>query len=80
MRKLKKDSAKECRRIVFKLNQLKQASHVFKVNMNAKQLALNGFILTPMEYHSQPVVVMAEGGQKAIRFFKNLMMNRIKWN
>lgn len=23
---------------------------------------------------------MAEGGQKAIRFFKNLMLNRIKWN
>lgn len=48
--------------------------------MNAKQLALNGFVLTPLEYHSQPVIVMAEGGQKAIRFFRNLMMNRIKWN
>ena len=80
MRKLKKDSAKECRRIVFKLNKLQDPSQIFKVNMNAKQLALNGFILSPAEYHSQPVFVMAEGGQKAIRFFKNLMVNRIKWN
>lgn len=47
--------------------------------MNAKQLALNGFILNPAEYHNQPVLVMAQGGQKAIRFFRNLMVNRIKW-
>ncbi len=47
MRKLKKDSDKECRRIVFKLNHLNDQSHIFKVNMNAKQLALNGFILKP---------------------------------
>lgn len=48
--------------------------------MNAKQLALNGFVIVPKQYHNQPVIIMAEGGQKAIRFFKNLMMNRIKWN
>ena len=47
--------------------------------MNAKQLALNGFVLKPNEFHRQPVLVAAEGGQKAIRFFKNLMVNRIKW-
>lgn len=47
--------------------------------MNAKQLALNGFVMKPNEFHRQPVLVVAEGGQKAIRFFKNLMMNRIDW-
>lgn len=80
MRKLKKDSSKEYRRIVFRLNKLQDRSHVFKVNVNAKQLLLNGFVITPTEYHSQPVIIMAEGGAKAIRFFKNLMINRIKWN
>jgi hypothetical protein len=44
---------------VFKLNNLKDPSQIFKVNMNAKQLALNGFILNPAEYHNQPVLVMA---------------------
>lgn len=48
--------------------------------MNAKQLSLNGFVLKPSEFHRQPVMIMAEGGQKAIRFFKNLMLNRIRWN
>lgn len=48
--------------------------------MNAKQLALNGFVIKPNQFHRQPVLVMAEGGQKAIKFFKNLMLNRIKWN
>jgi U4/U6 small nuclear ribonucleoprotein PRP3 len=48
--------------------------------MNAKQLALNGFILTSKEYHNQPVIVMAEGGQKAIKFYKNLMLHRIRWD
>ncbi len=48
--------------------------------MNAKQLALNGFIIKPAEYHNQPVIIMVEGGQKAVRFYKNLMVNRIKWH
>lgn len=79
IRKLKRDSAKECRRIIFKLKKLENPSHSFKVNMNARQLALNGFILKPNQYHRQNVLVVGEGGQKAIKFMKNLMMNRIKW-
>ncbi len=47
--------------------------------MNAKQLALNGFIIKPKDYHRQIVMVAAEGGAKAIRFYKNLLLNRIKW-
>ena len=66
--------------MVFRVNKLQDRSQIFKVNVNAKQLLLNGFVITPTEYHSQPVIVMAEGGAKAIRFFKNLMVNRIKWN
>jgi len=79
IRKLKRDSAKECRRVVFKIGKLDNASHIFKLNMNAKQLALNGFIIKPKDYHRQIVMVAAEGGAKAIRFYKNLLLNRIKW-
>lgn len=79
IRKLKRDSAKECRRVVFKIGKLENASHIFKLNMNAKQLALNGFIIKPKDYHRQIVMVAAEGGAKAIRFYKNLLLNRMKW-
>jgi len=52
----------------------------FKVDTNAKQLALNGFIIRPSDYHRQVVMVAVEGGAKAIRFYKNLMLNRIRWD
>lgn len=48
--------------------------------MNAKQLALNGFIIKPKDYHRQIVMVAIEGGAKAVKFYKNLMLNRIKWD
>ena len=79
MRKLKRDSAKECRRIVFRLGKLDDPSHIFKIHKNASQLALNGFVIKPNEYHRQPVMIAIEGGIKAVKFYKNLMMNRIKW-
>jgi hypothetical protein len=47
--------------------------------MNAKQLALNGLIMKPKNNNTQSSVIVAEGGAKAIRFFKNLMTNRIRW-
>ncbi len=59
IRKLKRDSAKECRRVVFKIGKLDNTSHIFKVNMNAKQLALNGFIIKPKDYHRQIVMIAA---------------------
>ncbi len=48
--------------------------------MNAKQLALNGLVLKPTQNNNQFVVMIVEGGAKAIRFYKNLMVNRIRWN
>lgn len=47
--------------------------------MNAKQLALNGYFLVPTEGYHGPAAVIIEGGKRAIRFFKNLMLNRINW-
>ena len=79
IRKLKRDSAKECRRALFKIDHLVNPSHLFKVNMNAKQLALNGVMIRPNKYHKQPVLIIIEGGVKAVKFYKKLMLNRINW-
>lgn len=48
--------------------------------MNAKQLALNGLVIRPTGSSNQPAVIVAEGGAKAIKFFKNLLQNRIRWS
>jgi U4/U6 small nuclear ribonucleoprotein PRP3 len=80
IRKLKRDSAKECRRAVFKVNKLTDPTHIFKVNMNAKQLALSGFVLKPSNEFAQfPTMVLVEGGTRAVKFYKNLMLKRILW-
>jgi U4/U6 small nuclear ribonucleoprotein PRP3 len=80
LRKLKRDSAKECRRAVFKVDRLLDPSQIFKVNMNAKQLALNGFVIKPSsEYSKFPTMVLVEGGIRAVKFYKNLMLKRINW-
>uniref|UniRef100_A0A0N4WVY1 PRPF3 n=1 Tax=Haemonchus placei TaxID=6290 RepID=A0A0N4WVY1_HAEPC len=47
----------------------------FKVEMNAKQLQMTGVILL----HKNINLVVVEGGPKQQKFYKNLMLNRIKW-
>lgn len=82
MRKLRRDSALECRVAVFRIEDLSHGAHKFKVNMNAQQLALNGVcIIADRKLGlNLPNVVVVEGGPKAIKFYKKLMLRRIKWN
>lgn len=47
----------------------------FKVDRNAKQLNLSGTAILFPTFN----MVIVEGGPKGIRFFKNLMLNRIDW-
>lgn len=79
LRKLKRDSAKETRIAVFRINQVKDRTHRFKIEMNAKQLALNGLFLFPGDRYKGPAVIVAEGGRRAIKFYKNLLLSRINW-
>ena len=51
----------------------------YKIEMNAKQLALNGLFLVPTEDFNGPAVIIIEGGRRAVKFFKNLMLRRINW-
>ena len=49
--------------------------------MNAKQLALNGFVIKPSNEASHfPTMVLVEGGARAIKLYKNLMLRRIHWS
>jgi Protein of unknown function (DUF1115). len=82
MRKLRRDSALECRVAIFRVEDLSNGAHRFKVNMNAQQLALNGVCIIPDKKAglNLPAVVVVEGGPRAIKFYKKLMLRRIKWN
>ena len=82
MRKLRRDSAAECRVAVFRVENLSHGAHKFKINMNAQQLALNGVCVIADKKLglNLPNVIVVEGGPKAIKFYKKLMLRRIKWN
>ncbi len=65
---------------MFRVARLTDPAQIFKVNMNAKQLALNGFVVKPLgELPAFPTMIMVEGGLRAVKFYKNLMLNRIRW-
>jgi U4/U6 small nuclear ribonucleoprotein PRP3 len=82
MRKLKRDSALECRAAIFTVDDLSNGAHRFKVDMNAQQMALNGVCIIPDKKFGLniPAVILVEGGPRAINFYKKLMLRRIKWN
>ena len=49
---------------------------------NAEDLALNGFCITPDKRLAGhlPGIVAIEGGPKYTKFFKKLLLNRLKWD
>lgn len=81
LKKLKKDSARECRVCLFMLKSLHDFKIRAKVLKNAQELALNGFCLVPSKDCAEdlPVVLVVEGGPKSIKFFKRLLLARIDW-
>lgn len=60
---------------VYKVSTLADGQHFFKVDMNAKQLGLFGVVLVNPRFN----LVIVEGGAKSIKFYRKLMMERIKW-
>lgn len=49
---------------------------LLQVDMNAQQYHLTGCVLV----YSNVNLVIIEGGPKALRKYKKLMLHRIKWN
>ncbi|KAI5951780.1 PRP3 [Candida jiufengensis] len=73
--KQEKDLAKGIFSTVYKIDNLDNPSHAFKVDKNATQHNLYGICLKNPEFN----LIIVEGGEKSIKQYKKLLMNRIKW-
>ncbi|XP_018024817.1 U4/U6 small nuclear ribonucleoprotein Prp3 isoform X2 [Hyalella azteca] len=73
--KLKEDTSTGVHVSVYRVTDLSNGSHKFKVETNAKQLFLTGAVVLFKDVN----VVVVEGGPKQQKKYRQLMMNRIKW-
>jgi len=73
--KQKEDTSLGAHVSVFKLLDLSNPAKKYKVDMNAQQLYLTGAAVVTKAMS----VVIVEGGPKANKKFKHLMLDRIKW-
>lgn len=71
-----KDAQKALYMCVFKINTLAFGQHRYKIDNNAKQLALTGITI----FNPDLNLVVVEGGIHSINKYKKLMLNRIKWH
>uniref|UniRef100_M4B1E1 Uncharacterized protein n=1 Tax=Hyaloperonospora arabidopsidis (strain Emoy2) TaxID=559515 RepID=M4B1E1_HYAAE len=77
LRKIKDDAAGDIHVALFKVPDLSNPQHRFKVDVNAQQYHLTGGVLLCKDSNINMVVV--EGGKKAIKQYTKLMMRRIDW-
>lgn len=70
-----KDAAKGIHVLVFKIDNLANGSHRFKIGKNAEQYALTGICIMNPRFN----LVIVEGGEHSIKKYKQLMLNRIDW-
>ncbi len=70
-----KDAAKGIHACVFKIDNLANGRHRYKININATQNALTGQCIT----HPRFSLVIVEGGEHSVAAYKKLMLNRIDW-
>ena len=76
LRKMTEDTSCGVRVAVYRVKNLSNPSKKFKVETNAKQLHMTGCIVTYEDVN----VVVVEGGPKQQKKYKQLMLNRIKWD
>ncbi|KAI9683376.1 MAG: hypothetical protein M1829_005448 [Trizodia sp. TS-e1964] len=60
---------------VYKIDNLSNGRQRFKISKNAEQNALTGICILHPKFN----LVIVEGGQHSINFYKKLMLNRIDW-
>ncbi|XP_014901147.1 U4/U6 small nuclear ribonucleoprotein Prp3 isoform X2 [Poecilia latipinna] len=75
VKKLKEDLTNGVHVTVYRIRNLQNPAKKFKVEANANQLYLTGTVVL----HKDVNIVVVEGGPKAQKKFKRLMMHRIKW-
>ncbi|XP_057196769.1 U4/U6 small nuclear ribonucleoprotein Prp3 [Triplophysa rosa] len=76
VKKLKEDLSHGVYIAVYRIRNLYNPAKKFKVEANANQLYLTGTVVL----HKDVNIVVVEGGPKAQKKFKRLMLNRIKWD
>ncbi|KAA1084056.1 hypothetical protein PGT21_015814 [Puccinia graminis f. sp. tritici] len=69
------DESKGILTTVYKIKYLTNPAHRFKVRKNAEQHSLTGVLI----FNPRFALIVAEGGSKAIRAYKHLMLERIDW-
>mmetsp|Transcript_17901 Transcript_17901/g.41742 ORF Transcript_17901/g.41742 Transcript_17901/m.41742 type:complete len:590 (+) Transcript_17901:148-1917(+) len=62
--------------LVFRVKDLANKRHLFKIDMNAQQFHLTGVCITCPGVAN---IVVIEGGARAVKRYRKLMMRRIKW-
>lgn len=62
--------------LVFRIKDLSNKRHLFKIDMNAQQFHLTGCCISCPGVAN---IVIVEGGPRAIKRYKKLMVRRIKW-
>ncbi|NXN82143.1 PRPF3 protein, partial [Bombycilla garrulus] len=76
VKKLKEDVSQGVHTAVYRVRNLSNPAKKFKIEANAGQLYLTGVVVL----HKDVNVVVVEGGPKAQKKFKHLMLHRIKWD
>jgi len=74
-KKRQSDESKGILTTVYKIKYLTNPAHRFKVRRNAEQHGLTGVLI----FNPRFALVVVEGGSKAIRAYKHLMLDRIDW-
>ena len=74
--KQEKDLAQGLHTAVFRILKLDNPKDMFKIDKNAQQDNLFGICLKNPKFN----LVIVEGGEKALKHYKKLMMHRIKWD
>lgn len=70
-----KDLAKGIKCLVFRIENLSNGRHRFKINKNAEQFALTGICIHNPKFN----LVIVEGGEHSIKHYRKLMLSRIDW-
>lgn len=70
-----KDASKGIHVLVFKIDNLSNGRHRYKIGKNAEQHALTGICVL----HPRFNLVIVEGGEHSIRQYRKLMLQRIDW-
>ncbi|KAI9756427.1 MAG: hypothetical protein M4579_003849 [Chaenotheca gracillima] len=70
-----KDASKGIHAAAYRIDNLSNGRHRFKIAKNAEQHALTGICIL----HPKLNLVVVEGGEHSVRAYKKLMQNRIDW-